>query len=439
MNSPETIKQLLLNDIDSLIEHPELFAKEPEKDFTRTRKLPAKKTILFQIGMERDSINRELLKYFDYVLNAPSVSAFYQQRKKLKPDTFSQLFYTFNSHFTPTLYREKFIPIAVDGSGFNMFRDPKNEETFRPPNGQSKLGYSEIFVVAAYQILDKVFTDAVMKPSRIKNEYTAICEIIDRCNKNHGIPLFLADRGFPSYNCFAHAKEKNVAYLIRAKDDYVKRLLRDEKPGSDEFDISVDRIIVRHKAKKKYLRPEYMDRYRYIDANTSFDFIEHGKRDEYELRLRVVRVKIKEGVYENLITNLPADEFSMNDLKELYRLRWNEETSFRELKHIIGAVDFHSKIVEYVNHELWARLLLYNFSSQITALAVISKKERKYEYQVNFTMAYLTCREFLRRTCKESEFEVLALIEKYILPVRPDRKYERNKLFQRPMTFTYRH
>ena len=62
--------------------------------------------------------------------------------------------------------------------------------------------------VAAYQILDKAYADAVIKPSRIKNEYTAICEMIDRCNKTHGIPLFMADRGFPSYNCFAHAKEK---------------------------------------------------------------------------------------------------------------------------------------------------------------------------------------------------------------------------------------
>ena len=439
MNSPETIKQLLLEDIDSLIKYPELFARNPEKDFTRTRKLPAKKTILFQIGMERDSINRELLKYFDYDLDVPSVSAFYQQRKKLKADTFSRLFHTFNSHFKPTLYRNKYIPVAVDGSGFNMFRDPKNEETFRPPNGQTKLGYSEIFVVAAYQLLDKVFTEAIIKPSRIKNEYTAICEIMDRHDNSYGIPLFLADRGFPSYNCFAHAKEKNAAFVIRAKDDYATRLLREDKPDSDEFDLSVDRIIVRHKRKKQYLHPELEDRYRYVDANTSFDFIEHGKQDEYELHLRVARIKIKDGVYENLITNLSPEEFSANDLKELYRLRWDEEISFRELKHILGAADFHSKIVGYVSHELWARLLLYNFSSQITRLAVINKKDKKHRYQVNFTMAYQTCREFLRRNTQESGFEVLALIEKYILPVRPDRKYKRNKLFQRPMTFTYRH
>ena len=131
---------------------------------------------------------------------------------------------------------------------------------------------------------------------------------------------------FPSYNCFAHAKEKNAAFVIRAKDTYVTRLLRDAKPDSDEFDLSVERIIVRHTSKKQYLHPELKERYRYVDANTSFDFIEHGKRDEYELHLRVVRIKIKDEIYENLITNLSPEEFSANDLKELYHLRWNRIT-----------------------------------------------------------------------------------------------------------------
>ena len=91
----------------------------------------------------------------------------------------------------------------------------------------------------------------------------------------------------------------------------------------------------------------------------------------------------------------------------------DEETFFRELKHIIGAIDFYSKMVEYITHELWCRLILYNFCSQITSLVVIHKNERKYEYQVNFTMAYQTCREFLRRGSNGMLMNVLGLIEKY--------------------------
>ena len=98
MNPAENMKQLLLQDIDSLIAKPELYAKDPVCDFTRKRKLPVKTVMLFQIGMERDTMNRELVKYFDYALDTPSASAFYQQRKKLCPETFRLLFDAFNSH-----------------------------------------------------------------------------------------------------------------------------------------------------------------------------------------------------------------------------------------------------------------------------------------------------------------------------------------------------
>jgi len=38
------------------------------------------------------------------------------------------------------------------------------------------------------------------------------------------------------------------------------------------------------------------------------------------------------------------------------------ETSFRDLKHTIGTVNFHYKKVEYIEQEIWVRLILFNFS-----------------------------------------------------------------------------
>ena len=40
---------------------------------------------------------------------------------------------------------------------------------------------------------------------------------------------------------------------------------------------------------------------------------------EYSLSLRIVRIEIAQGVYENLITNLPDIEFDMDELKEIYK------------------------------------------------------------------------------------------------------------------------
>ena len=81
----------------------------------------------------------------------------------------------------------------------------------------------------------------------------------------------------------------------------------------------------------------------------------------------------------------------------LYGLRWGIETSFRELKHVLGVKNFHAKEREYIEMEIWARLILYNFCSIITAHVVIEQKdkERKHAYQVNYTIAYQACHYFL--------------------------------------------
>lgn len=440
MFSAETIKTLLFDDIREMASHPELFAKNPLRDFTRKRKFDVKDVLLFPILMQRDSMNQELLKYFDRDINTPSFSAYSQQRSKLLPDTYRQILFNFNRHFLPTLYHQKYILTSVDGSGFNIFRNPSDLDTYNPPTGRSALGFNEIHVVASYLLSDRIYTDAVIQPSRKKNEYSAICALVDSCRTDQGIPLFLADRGFPSFNLFAHAKEKGVGFLVRAKALYAQRLLGPDMPtGQEEFDVTIDRIVTRSFSKKKRSHPDQPALYRVVDKKTAFDYMEPGASEEYHLRLRVVKVKLKKGLYEYLVTNLTEEEFPKEELRTLYHIRWGMETSFRELKHAVGAVDFHCRTVENVSHEIWARLLLYNFCSQITLLAVVVQKNTKYIYQVNYTMAIKNCHAFLRRQASRSTINIVGLIEKYLLPIRPGRNFPRQHRFQPPMKFTYRH
>ncbi len=443
MNDPAALIKANLNKvIDDLAAHPERFAKNPGTDFTRNRKLPVGHVLRFPIMMERDSVDMELLKYFDYDLDAtPTQSAYIQQRSKLAPDTFRMLLDGFNNTLPVTPYLDNYVLYGVDGSGFNIFFNPNDPDTYNPPSGKSKLGNNEIHVVASYRLTDHIFTDAVIQPGKKKNEYSAVCDIIDNCTFNGGIPIFLADRGFPSYNMFAHAKEKGVFFLVRAKDLYIERLLRDDLPnGREEFDIAVERIVTRSNAKSKRSRPDSMELYRYVDSNTKFDYIEPGSPDEYPLRLRVARVQIADGVYENLITNLPASEFDMEALRTLYYIRWGLETAFRYLKHAVGAADFHCKSFENVTHEVWARLILFNCCAAITALAVPEQTEgSKHIYRVNYTMATKNTHTFLRQKETEVPIAIIAIIENYIQPVRPERYFERRHRYQTPLKFGYRH
>jgi len=122
----------------------------------------------------------------------------------------------------------------------------------------------------------------------------------------------------------------------------------------------------------------------------------------------------------------------------LYHIRWSIETSFRDLKPTIVTVNFHSKKVEYIEQEIWARLILFNFCAIITTHVVIERKDTEYMYQVNFSMAMKICHHFIRLQKGETPPDVEGLIGSYTLPVRPGRTYTRKHRFQLPESFCYR-
>ena len=66
------------------------------------------------------------------------------------------------------------------------------------------------------------------------------------------------------------------------------------------------------------------------------------------------------GTFENLITNLPDLEFSLDDFRDLYHMRWDEETAYRDLKYPLCLKAFHSKKYEYTVQEVWARAVINN-------------------------------------------------------------------------------
>lgn len=435
MTFPEKVKSYLLADISDMALCPATFSKNPLSDFTRNRSLPFDKLIQFCISMESNTLNQELLKAFGFGCNTPSASAFCQQRSKLKVDTFSHLLRTFNSHFPFQKYKEKYTLIACDGSEFNIPRNPADTSTFNPPNKTALQGFNMMHTVSLYDVLSKRYLDVVVQPGREKDEFRALCELTDRYSYG-GSPIFLADRGFASYNVFAHALENKIDFIIRAKDLNTKRML-----GLEELppilDTSANLILSKTTSKKKHRNTDKEECYRYICKNVSFDYLS-DEQAEYTMTLRVVRFELSNGIYENIITTLPADEFPLNEIKKLYWMRWQIENSFRDLKHTIGATYFHSKKFEYIQQEILCRLLLYNFCSVIILCVSIKPNETKNIYQVNFVQAMKICITFLRWSGNSPPLNVKGLIGKYILPVRPDRNYARQHRIQHPASFAYR-
>lgn len=245
--------------------------------------------------------------------------------------------------------------------------------------------------------------------------------------------ILVADRGYENYNVMAHAINKGWKFVIRIKDISSNGIASGIKlPKSDTFDTDISITFTRRQTKESKKTG-----YKFMPTCQAFDYLPVKSKDTYTMKFRIVRFAISDGSYEVLATNLNRFDFSINELKEIYHLRWGIETSFRELKYAIGLTSFHARKVDYIKQEVFARLLLYNYCELITT-HVIQQMKIEETKQVNFTVAIYICREYLRQKRNLSPPAVIKLIKKHILPVRPGRRDPRKVKPQASVSFLYR-
>jgi len=436
MKFSEKVKSTLWNLIDKMSTDLSQFTVNPDKDFTRKRKWDFSTLIKFIISMESQSLKNELHKYFEYTTDCPTHSSFNQRRAQIKSDAFKYLFETFTATYNknPSFFKGYRI-LACDGSDINIAHNPKDEETYFT-HGDVK-GFNQLHLNAMYDLLDRIHTDIIIQPARKENEHKAFCDMVDRYAGEEKT-IFIVDRGYESYNNLAHVIEKGAFFVFRCKDIKSSGILSGSKhklPDAEEFDTALSLILTRKWTKEVLNHPEI---YRHFRNKNSFEFLDLDEHAYYDMTLRVLRFPISETEYECVITNLSTEEFSSEDIKKLYAMRWGIETSFRELKYAVGLTSFHAKKREYMIQEIWSRFILYNFCEIITAHVSIQKCTKKHIYQINYTFAIHICRYFISKMTEKSPPDVEALISKEILPVRPGRHASRKVTYKKAVSFLYR-
>ncbi len=181
--------------------------------------------------------------------------------------------------------------------------------------------------------------------------------------------------------------------------------------------------------------------YKRLPSDLIFDYLPSKSRKKdpvrfYKLSFRIVRFPISEDTYETIITNLPTDKYPAEEIKKLYASRWGIETSFRDLKYTMGMLNFHSKKVACIQQEIYAHMIMYNFAEMITSHVVIKKKQRKYTYKANFSVAAHICRKYYCGMTSPPDLETV--ISRNLVPIRPDRHQVRNMSARIFRGFLYR-
>lgn len=433
-NYPQKLRKILITLIHDIAQHPDEFCNNPGRDFTRKRKITMEELLTILVGMGGDPLRNELLKFWSYSPEAASVPAFIQQRSKLKPLALETIFRRFvEKSIEPKRYCGYRL-LAVDGSDLQFPTNPQDPDSYIPAS-EKKSHFSLMHVSALYDINANIYVDAVAQKTRKANENAALVEMIGHFN--HSDPtIIIADRNYEAYNTIAHIHKKGWYYLIRLRD-YKGIVSKISLPDSAEFDLPVNILLTRKQTKEiKALMKEYPDIYRFLPSSAKFDFLPLKSDEFFPLSFRIVRIPIGEDSFETLITNLEPDSFPLDKLKQLYSFRWGIETAFRQLKQTVGLRMLQCKKVEHVLQEIFARLIMYNFTELITSHILIRNATRKYTYKVNFPAAVHICRQFIRGSVSPPKVETL--LRKFLVPIRPNRMEPRHTNRIRFTGFYYR-
>ena len=313
-----SIKEKLDTLLTEMHEYSSMFVNNPEKDFTRKRKLNFKDMLSILLSMEGNSLKLELMKYFSYDVETATSSAFVQQRDKILPDALELIFHRFTASAVNPNYYDGYRMLAVDGSDLRIAHNPNDTENYFLANENEK-GHNLIHLNAMYDLCSRVYVDAIVQPGRKKNEFQALNDMVDRSDIKEET-IVTADRGYEGYNVFEHIKKKGWNYVIRVKDIGSSGIASTlSLPNQEIFDIEYSTLLTRRQTKEI---KEHREKYKFMALNQKFDYLPVGDKGIYPINFRVVRFAISENTYEVIITNLTEKEFPAEKIKEIYHLRW---------------------------------------------------------------------------------------------------------------------
>ena len=430
--SPDYVVSILNERIGDIAESIGCYCADPVSDFTRSRKLPCDVLMKLIIQFQSKALNCELSDYFADFESLPTKSAFCQQRNKLEVEAFSRLFYTFTHSFHHYRTYKGYYILACDGSDINIPFDTKDEDTFCL-NGKNK-PYSQFHLNALYDCMNQIYWDLNIDNASKTRECAALEEMISN-RRYPSNSIIVADRGYEKYDLIACCLEKQQKFLIRVKDiKSFSSILSNCNLKDEALDVKITKILTRKQTKEIKANKS---KYTFITNKSEFSYFD-DEQELYEMSFRVVRFKITEDTYECLITNLTEEEFSSEELKQLYHLRWSEETSFRQLKYTIGMVSFHAKKRKYIKQEIYASVILFNLSNIVVHNVELEEEKEicKYRRKANYSTAVTNIRLFLKRMIDEKE--LIKRIKKILVLIRPERKQKRQIKPQSVRSFNHK-
>lgn len=402
-------------------------ARKKDTDFTRNRKITVKDIIYYDLNKKGLSSKMELDKFIDICqIGNISSPGMLKQRRKLNPEVFRylknqslKLFYTEFKEEVKTY--KGWLLFAADGSDFEIPNTTKCKKQYNSPiKGKSNEPMcARANIGNMYDLLNNYVVDTVIKPyqsDEIKMMQENLCiakELVD----DYKI-IRIMDRGYVSLEDIYFSQLNNDKYIVRLK----------------KKDFGIERKNI--KTNDEFINIGYVRTRMYYYENKNPELIEYLKSGNL-LNVRLVNIVLPTGEIETLMTNLNEIEMSYEELKDLYRLRWGIETSYHYLKESMKIETITSSNEDIIKQDILSQMFVFNIlqSFQNDAESDIKQEDYKHKMKININMATGYIKQYLIYILLEDDGKLrdsymsnlYEKILKHIVPIRPNRKYERKK------------
>lgn len=354
-----------------------------KNSFSRNRKITFTDILLMTYNKQAKTTSMEIRNYEKNMKGKEEVEytneAYLKQRRNLNPNVFKEgnkiYLKNFYENEKEVIKSNNFICLAIDGSKFEVPNTPQNRNYYGVQKSQHDRQPARANVSTIYDINNHFYLDieidkyTTSEITMAKRNIENALEIVDASKI-----ILIFDRNYTSLEFFLWLTERNLKFIVRQKDCYYKKE-RENMKSDDEI------INIQH----TYPRLQ----------NVKREYPEAGKKLEEmkETILRCTNIELKTGEKETLISNLPIEDFSMEDLNELYNNRWNIETSYDCIKSKLKIESFTGTLPILIEQDLYSQVLVYNQLQDMiyTGNEKLKEKQKdkklKLEYQINENMA----------------------------------------------------
>ena len=278
-----------------------------------------------------------------------------------------------------------------DGSTVSMPDTPKNQAAYPQSRAQtSGVGFPLARIGVLFSLSVGTVLDLGIRrwAGKFQSELAMLRDMIAGLDAGD---VLLTDRYLCSYMEIALLKQQGVDFVGRIHSQRKVDFRCGEQLGRYDHVVQWS----------KPARPEWMSREQYTTIPATLSI--------REFRHRIDRPGYRSRTIVIATTLLSNEQYSVADISELYRLRWDVEINLRSLKTMMNMDVLRCLSPEMVRKEIWAHLLAYNLIR--TVIAQAAAQHGKQPRNISFTRAMRTLEAFRSPLAHTPSRELSAIYE----------------------------